>query len=71
MSSKTYTKDDLKRLMQEKKQDQLNKRIDSPLAGYDKSGNLFCKVCELKIDNANFWTKHLVSKEHKSVRIND
>lgn len=68
MAAKSYTKEDLKKLMQERKQEQLlEKRIDSPLARYDNAGNLFCRVCELKIENANFWTKHLVSKEHKLV----
>lgn len=68
MTAKTYTKDDLKKLMEEKKQEQLNnKRIDSPLAKYDQDNNLFCKICDLKIENVNFWTKHLISKEHKLV----
>ena len=70
MTAKSYTKEDLRKLMQERKQEQLlEKRIDSPLARYDNAGNLFCRVCELRIENVNFWTKHLVSKEHKQVSL--
>ena len=54
--------------MQEKQQSTI-KRIESPLAKYDKDNNLFCNVCDLKIDNVNFWTKHLISKEHKLVSL--
>lgn len=68
MADKKYTKEDLKKLMESAKQEKLlERRIDSPLARYDEQGNLFCRVCDLRIENANFWTKHLVSKEHKSV----
>ena len=70
MTSKSYSKDDLKRLMQERKEEQSKKkRIDSPLAGYDTDGNLYCKICEFKIENVNLWTRHLVSKEHKLVSL--
>ena len=70
MAAKSYTKEDLKKLMQSRKQEQLlEKRIDSPLARYDEQGNLFCRICDLRIENVNFWTKHLVSKEHKSVSL--
>ena len=68
-STKAYTKEDLKKLMQLKKVSS-TKRIDSPLARYDNAGVLSCVVCPgVKIKQESFWSSHLVSKHHKEVSV--
>lgn len=67
MATKAYTKDDLKRLMQQKKSEAASRRIDSPLAKYDAANQLSCVVCTVKIKNESLWTSHLSSKQHKEV----
>lgn len=67
-TKKAYTKEDLKRLMQEKKNASKTK-IDSPLAHYDASGQLSCVICTCGIKSEALWSAHLGSKAHKEVSL--
>lgn len=67
MGAKNYTKEDLKRLMQEKKKSH-QKRVDSPLASYDSKGQLSCLICSIQLKETG-WTTHLISQQHKDVSI--
>lgn len=64
---KPPTKVDLRRLMQQKKQESTgkSKRIDSPLAKYSSSGQLSCVVCRLPVKSELAWPAHLASRTHK------
>ncbi|KAI1280608.1 Zinc finger protein [Halotydeus destructor] len=62
--AKAYTKDDLKRLMQAKR-NASSRKVDSPLAKYDSSGTLTCIVCKCKLSSDSLWMSHLSSKQHK------
>lgn len=74
MATKNYTKQDLKRLMQEKRtqKDGLSragKKIDSPLAKYDAAGQLSCVLCGNALPlKESQWTLHLASKSHREVK---
>ncbi|XP_037092999.1 zinc finger protein 830-like [Pollicipes pollicipes] len=64
--AKATTKVDLRRLMQQKKQDAAqSKKVDSPLARYSSSGQLSCVVCRTPVKSELAWTAHLVSRSHK------
>lgn len=66
-SKKKISQNELRRLMNEQKKKLLNnvKKIESPLARYDKDGNLTCIVCESIVRSEAVWTVHLNSKSHR------
>eukprot|EP01095_Lingulamoeba_sp_RSL-Kostka_P012918 TRINITY_DN5216_c2_g1_i1.p1 TRINITY_DN5216_c2_g1~~TRINITY_DN5216_c2_g1_i1.p1 ORF type:complete len:350 (+),score=171.87 TRINITY_DN5216_c2_g1_i1:23-1072(+) len=43
------------------------KKIDSPLAMYDKLGKLYCKLCKIEIKSDNLWDAHCKTKKHKLI----
>lgn len=69
MTTKSYSKDDLRKLMRQKLESSstttTSSKIDSPLASYDSDGNLSCRVCGCRL-RENQWTTHLLSKDHKN-----
>ena len=53
-------KEHLKKLMKEEKQ----KKIDSPLAKYNSTGQLSCIICNQIIKSELFWNAHINNKIH-------
>ncbi|CAL8108744.1 unnamed protein product [Orchesella dallaii] len=41
------------------------KKIDSPLAKYNSTGQLFCVLCNSQVKNEIFWTGHINGKQHR------
>ncbi|XP_020622972.1 zinc finger protein 830-like isoform X2 [Orbicella faveolata] len=53
------------RLRLVKNQREMKKKIESPLAKYNSSGQLFCVLCNIPIKSAILWTSHVLGKKHK------
>jgi len=64
---KKVTQNDLRRIMSEQKRkfSETIKKIDSPLAKYDDSGQLFCILCESVVRSEAVWNIHINSKKHR------
>ncbi|XP_069116293.1 zinc finger protein 830-like [Argopecten irradians] len=63
---KVVSKDDLRRLMKEKKSTVASaKRIEHPYAKYNSIDQLVCVVCNTVIKSGLLWPAHLQSKQHK------
>uniref|UniRef100_A0A6M2CXZ9 Zinc finger protein 830 n=1 Tax=Rhipicephalus microplus TaxID=6941 RepID=A0A6M2CXZ9_RHIMP len=64
---KVIQKDDLKRLMRERKEalSQSSKKITSPYARYNSLGQLTCSVCVVHVKSETLWTAHVLGKAHK------
>ncbi|XP_077563017.1 zinc finger protein 830 [Haemaphysalis longicornis] len=64
---KVIQKDDLKRLMRERKEalSQSSKKITSPYARYNSLGQLTCTVCMVHIKSETLWATHVLGKAHK------
>ncbi|CAI7803284.1 unnamed protein product [Closterium sp. NIES-53] len=58
----------LRAMMREMAQ-KTEKRIDSPLVRYNELGQAVCRVCTTVIKSESLWAAHLVSKQHKEVRL--
>lgn len=54
------TKLNLKQLAQSRQ-----KKIDSPLAKYNSTGQLFCVLCNTQVKNEIYWTGHINGRGHK------
>ncbi|XP_029843864.2 zinc finger protein 830 isoform X1 [Ixodes scapularis] len=67
LRKKVVSKDDLKRLMRERKEalTQSSKKITSPYAKYNSIGQLMCTVCALHIKGEALWAPHILGKAHK------
>ncbi|CAN7951758.1 unnamed protein product [Ixodes pacificus] len=67
LRKKVVSKDDLKRLMRERKEalTQSSKKITSPYAKYNSIGQLMCTVCALHIKSEALWAPHILGKAHK------
>jgi len=64
MASNTkYSKEDLRRIMKAKMAS--TNKIESPIAIYDSTGNLSCRVCSSRVSEMQ-WTVHVLSKDHKA-----
>ncbi|CAF0979822.1 unnamed protein product [Rotaria sordida] len=62
MASKPVdTKTTLRQLMKQEKQ----KRIDSPLAKYTNTGQLYCALCNQQLTSETFWKAHVNGRDHK------
>ncbi|CAF5133599.1 unnamed protein product, partial [Rotaria magnacalcarata] len=55
------TKAKLRELMKQEKQ----KRIDSPLAKYTNTGQLYCALCNQNLTSETFWKAHVNGRDHK------
>lgn len=44
---------------------EVKKKIESPLAKYNSSGQLFCVLCNIPIKSAILWNSHVLGKKHK------
>ncbi|XP_077483579.1 zinc finger protein 830 [Amblyomma americanum] len=64
---KVIQKDDLKRLMRERKEalSQSSKKITSPYAKYNSLGQLMCSVCMVHVKTETLWATHVLGKAHK------
>lgn len=64
---KKIAQNDLRRIMieQKRKISENVKRIDSPLAKYNDSGQLLCTVCESVVRSEAIWKVHISSKKHR------
>ncbi|XP_065288007.1 zinc finger protein 830 [Dermacentor albipictus] len=64
---KVIQKDDLKRLMRERKEalSQSTKKITSPYAKYNSLGQLTCSVCMVHVKSETLWAAHVLGKAHK------
>ncbi|XP_023722543.1 zinc finger protein 830 [Cryptotermes secundus] len=64
---KKITQNDLRRIMIEEKRkiSKTVKKIDSPLAKYNDSGQLLCTVCESVVRSEAIWKVHINSKKHR------
>ncbi|XP_064469353.1 zinc finger protein 830-like [Ornithodoros turicata] len=64
---KAVSKNDLKRLMKERKDAlcQSTKRINSPYAKYNSLGHLLCTVCSTQVKSETLWATHVLGKTHK------
>lgn len=72
MSDLNSRQQQLRQLMQEKaRSKKTDSRIESPLAKYDEQNNLWCIVCNQKINSELIWETHLIGKSHKTVIIAD
>ncbi|PNF28637.1 hypothetical protein B7P43_G08707 [Cryptotermes secundus] len=65
--NKKITQNDLRRIMIEEKRkiSETVKKIDSPLAKYNESGQLLCTVCESVVRSEAIWKIHINSKKHR------
>ncbi|CAF1126285.1 unnamed protein product [Rotaria sp. Silwood1] len=62
MASKPVdTKTTLRQMMKQEKQ----KRIDSPLAKYTNTGQLYCALCNQQLTSETFWKAHVNGRDHK------
>ncbi|KPM09451.1 hypothetical protein QR98_0079870 [Sarcoptes scabiei] len=67
MSDLNSRQQQLRQLMQEKaRSKKTDSRIESPLAKYDEQNNLWCIVCNQKINSELIWETHLIGKSHKT-----
>ncbi|ODM93222.1 putative zinc finger protein [Orchesella cincta] len=41
------------------------KKIESPLAKYNSTGQLFCVLCNAQVKNEIYWTGHINGKQHR------
>lgn len=48
-----------------KNQREVKRKIESPLAKYNSSGQLFCVLCNIHIKSAILWASHVLGKKHK------
>ncbi|XP_055544699.1 zinc finger protein 830 [Wyeomyia smithii] len=70
IAKKKYTQQDLRRIMSETKAakqqtETPGKRIDSPLARYNETGQLTCALCRSVVRSETVWKVHINSKQHK------
>ncbi|CAF3322308.1 unnamed protein product [Rotaria sp. Silwood2] len=62
MASKPVdTKTTLRQMMKQEKQ----KKIDSPLAKYTNTGQLYCALCSQQLTSETFWKAHVNGRDHK------
>lgn len=68
-SKKKLTQPELRKLMNEHKLKShpmtVVKRIESPLARYNESGQLTCVLCKTIVKSEAVWTVHVNAKQHK------
>ncbi|KAL1468089.1 hypothetical protein MTO96_025651 [Rhipicephalus appendiculatus] len=64
---KVIQKDDLKRLMRERKEalSQSTKKITSPYRTYNSLGQLTCSVCVVHVKSETLWAAHILGKAHR------
>lgn len=68
LSKQKTTQNDLRRLMSEhkaKSSKEPSKRIDSPLAKYNETGQLMCILCKSIVRSEDVWKVHINAKQHK------
>ncbi|CAE1239777.1 ZNF830 [Acanthosepion pharaonis] len=66
---RTVSKDDLRRLMKETKVNagNLTRKVDHPLAKYNKLGQLVCSLCNIAIKSSLLWPAHIQGRQHKEM----
>ncbi|XP_044258567.1 zinc finger protein 830 [Tribolium madens] len=65
-SKKKLIQTEFRRLISEKSKLQKDvKKIESPLAKYNDSGQLTCVLCKSVVKSENVWTVHINSKQHR------
>lgn len=63
---RVVNQDELRRLMREKQRQSTNrKRIDSPLAKYNRLGQLSCALCNTPVKSELLWQTHVLGKQHR------
>nr|XP_019588141.1 PREDICTED: zinc finger protein 830 [Rhinolophus sinicus] len=63
---RVVSQDELRRLMKEKQRLSTNrKRIDSPLARYNRLGQLSCVLCNTPVKSELLWPTHVLGKQHR------
>lgn len=63
---RVVNQDELRRLMKEKQRLSTNrKRIESPLAKYNRLGQLSCALCNAPVKSELLWQTHVLGKQHR------
>lgn len=63
---RVVSQDELRRLMREKQRLSTNrKRIESPLAKYNRLGQLSCALCNIPVKSELLWPTHVLGKQHR------
>lgn len=67
LAKKKYTQHELRKLMNEQKSTKNleTKKIESPLAKYNESGQLTCVLCKTIVRSEAVWIVHVNAKQHK------
>ncbi|KFM82093.1 Zinc finger protein 830, partial [Stegodyphus mimosarum] len=65
LPQKKLSKDDLRRLMKERRENLKIQKVDSPFAKYNNLGQLSCTICNIQIKSNSLWVAHVAGKIHK------